>query len=106
MIHEITKEKPLGGRKKGSEVSLWNQGIYYKRVEYSNLIGYCDCDWGESVDDCRSTSGYSFHIGSGAISWAFKKQNVVVLSTVEAEYNSLALGSVGPKVHHSSFDDD
>jgi len=57
------------------------------------LIGYCDSDWGGSVDDCRSTSGYSFHIGSGAISWASKKQSVVALFTVEAEYISLALAS-------------
>jgi len=42
-------------------------------VEDSTLIGYCDSDWGGSVDDCRSTFSYSFHISSGAISWASKK---------------------------------
>eukprot|EP00253_Pinus_taeda_P023395 PITA_23395 len=34
----------------------------------------------------KSTSGYMFHMGSGAISWASKKQPVVALSTAEAEY--------------------
>ena len=68
-----------------------NEGIYYKRVKDSTLIGYCD--WGGSVDDCRSTSSYSFHIGSGAISWASKKQSVVALSITEAEYIALALAS-------------
>eukprot|EP00253_Pinus_taeda_P005804 PITA_05804 len=34
----------------------------------------------------KSTSGYVFHMGSGAISWASKKQPVVSLSTAEAEY--------------------
>eukprot|EP00253_Pinus_taeda_P025797 PITA_25797 len=43
-------------------------------------------DWAGSVDDRKSTSGYVFHMGSGAISWAFKKQPVVSLSAAEAEY--------------------
>eukprot|EP00253_Pinus_taeda_P026496 PITA_26496 len=34
----------------------------------------------------KSTSGYVFHMGSGAISWASKKQPVVALLTAEAEY--------------------
>eukprot|EP00253_Pinus_taeda_P024150 PITA_24150 len=44
------------------------------------------CDWARSVDDRKSTSGYVFHMGSGAISWASKKQTIVALSTAEAEY--------------------
>ena len=39
-----------------------------------------------SVDDQKITSGYVFHMGSGAISWASKKQPIVALSTTEAEY--------------------
>eukprot|EP00253_Pinus_taeda_P035794 PITA_35794 len=34
----------------------------------------------------KSTSGYVFHMGSGAISWVSKKQPVVSLSTTEAVY--------------------
>lgn len=34
----------------------------------------------------RSTAGYLFNIGSGAISWQFKRQSVVALSTCEAEF--------------------
>eukprot|EP00253_Pinus_taeda_P027099 PITA_27099 len=34
----------------------------------------------------KSASGYVFHMGSGAISWASKKQPVVSLSTTEVEY--------------------
>eukprot|EP00253_Pinus_taeda_P013575 PITA_13575 len=45
-----------------------------------------DSDWAGSVDDRKSTSGYVFHMGSGAISWASKKQSIVALSTAEAEY--------------------
>eukprot|EP00253_Pinus_taeda_P035126 PITA_35126 len=41
-------------------------------------------DSAESGDDRKSTSDYVFHMGSGAISWAFKKQPIVALSTAEA----------------------
>eukprot|EP00253_Pinus_taeda_P009833 PITA_09833 len=37
-------------------------------------------------DDQKSTSSYLVHMGSGAISWASKKQSIVALSTAEAEY--------------------
>eukprot|EP00253_Pinus_taeda_P033262 PITA_33262 len=37
-------------------------------------------------DDRKSTSDYVFHMGSGAISWASKKQPIIALSTAEAEY--------------------
>lgn len=34
----------------------------------------------------KSTSGYFFMLGGGAISWASRKQTVVATSTCEAEY--------------------
>eukprot|EP00253_Pinus_taeda_P028211 PITA_28211 len=43
-------------------------------------------DWAGSIDDRKNTSGYVFHMGSEAISWASKKQSIVALSTAEAEY--------------------
>eukprot|EP00253_Pinus_taeda_P032852 PITA_32852 len=43
-------------------------GILYITSECSDLIGYTDSDWAGSVDDRKSTSGYVFHMGSGAIS--------------------------------------
>eukprot|EP00253_Pinus_taeda_P016758 PITA_16758 len=39
-----------------------------------------------SEDDRKNTSAYVFHLGSGAISWASKKQPIVSLSIVEVEY--------------------
>eukprot|EP00253_Pinus_taeda_P036699 PITA_36699 len=61
-------------------------GILYNVSEHSDLVGYTDSDWAGSVDDRKSTSGYVFNMGSGAISWASKKQSIVALSTAEAEY--------------------
>ena len=45
-------------------------GILYIASENSELVGYTDSDWAGSVDDRKSTSGYVFHMGSRAISWA------------------------------------
>jgi hypothetical protein len=52
------------------------------------LTGYTDADWAGDPDTRRSTSGYVFNIGSGAISWSSKRQPTVALSTCEAEYVS------------------
>ena len=61
-------------------------GILYTTSKKSELIGYTENDWAGSIDDRKSTSGYVFHMGSGAISWASKKQPIVALSTAEVEY--------------------
>ncbi|KAJ5283470.1 hypothetical protein N7505_001450 [Penicillium chrysogenum] len=50
------------------------------------LKGFTDADWGGCHDTRRSTAGYLFNIGSGAISWQSKRQSVVALSTCEAEF--------------------
>ena len=61
-------------------------GILYTTLENFELIGYTDSDWAESIDDRKITSGYVFHMGSGVILWASKKQPIVDLSTIEAKY--------------------
>ena len=61
-------------------------GIFYKSNSTEDLKGYTDSDWAGSVDDMKSTSGYTFFIGSGAISWNSRKQETVAQSTAEAEY--------------------
>eukprot|EP00253_Pinus_taeda_P010100 PITA_10100 len=61
-------------------------GILYTISECSDLVGYTDSDWAGSVDDRKSTFGYVFHMSSGAISWASKKQPIVTLSIAEVEY--------------------
>lgn len=50
------------------------------------LTGYTDADWAGDRDTRRSTFGFVFNIGSGAVSWSSKLQLTVALSTCEAEY--------------------
>lgn len=54
-------------------------------LEFSNLQGYTNADWAGDLDTRRSTSGYIFNVGSGAISWSSKQQPTVALSSCEAE---------------------
>lgn len=56
----------------------------------NNILGYCDADWGSSIDDRKSCTGYVFMFQGGAISWVCKRQPTIALSTTEAEYMSLA----------------
>lgn len=58
------------------------------RGDIADLEGFSDSDWGGDPSTFRSTSGFVFNIGSGAISWSSKRQPTVALSTVEAEYGA------------------
>jgi hypothetical protein len=49
------------------------------------LVGYADAD-GASQEHRRAISGYVFMVDGGAVSWSSKKQELVTLSTAEAEY--------------------
>ena len=61
-------------------------GIFYKRGEKSDLIGFSDSDFAGDLDDRKSTSGFVFMKCLGAVSWSSKKQSIVTLSTTEAEF--------------------
>jgi len=63
-----------------------NFGIRYDGNNDLHLYGYTDVDWAGNQLDRRSTSGYAFYIGSGAVSFSCKKQPTVALSSTEAEY--------------------
>ena len=56
------------------------------RGDLQPLTGYTDADWAGDIETRRSTSGYIFNLGSGAISWSSKRQPTVALSSCEAEY--------------------
>ncbi|XP_017441208.1 secreted RxLR effector protein 161-like [Vigna angularis] len=54
------------------------------------LEAWCDSDWSGDQVDRKSTYGYLFKCMGASISWCSKKQNVVALSSCEAEYISFA----------------
>jgi hypothetical protein len=68
-------------------------GIFYETKSQLQVHGYTDADWAGNVSDKRSTSGFMFSFGSGAISWSNKKQPRVALSSMEAEYRSAAIAA-------------
>ncbi|XP_068343981.1 uncharacterized mitochondrial protein AtMg00810-like [Pyrus communis] len=68
-------------------------GIMYESNVESKLYGLCDSDWGGSVDDLKSTFGYTFTLGTGVFSWPSKKQKSVALSTADAEYVSALIAT-------------
>lgn len=68
-------------------------GIRYSRGGEPILLGYVDSDYARDADDKKSTSGYAFMLGKGAVSWASKKQPIVTLSTTEAEFVAAAYGA-------------
>ncbi|XP_057969347.1 uncharacterized mitochondrial protein AtMg00810-like [Malania oleifera] len=55
-------------------------------AEKLELFGFTDSDYAGDQDDRRSTSGYVFMLGTGAVSWSSKKQPIVTLSTTETEF--------------------
>ena len=68
-------------------------GIFYKQGVPLRLEGFTDADWAGNASDRRSTSGFMFSLGSGAISWISKKQPTVALSSTEAEYRAAAVAA-------------
>ncbi|XP_038904259.1 uncharacterized mitochondrial protein AtMg00810-like [Benincasa hispida] len=58
----------------------------FTRSKEFKLVGFSDSDWGGSIDDMRSTSGYCFTLGSSVFSWSSKKQEIVSQSIAEAEF--------------------
>ncbi|XP_060675580.1 secreted RxLR effector protein 161-like [Ziziphus jujuba] len=68
-----------------------NLGLLYKRGEECKLVGYYDADYAGDHDTRRSTTGYIFSLGSGAVSWCSKRQPTVSLSTTEVEYRAAAM---------------
>jgi hypothetical protein len=86
-------------------VQHWNMGIRVVRYLHTarthgitlggsgakvNLCGMTDSDFANCPDTRRSVSGYAFSLGTGAVSWSSKKQDIVTTSTCEAEYVAMA----------------
>ena len=49
-------------------------------------VGYTNSDFQSDPDSIKSTFGYVFTLGGGAISWRSVKQSNIADSTMETEY--------------------
>ncbi|KAM2660445.1 hypothetical protein EV2_022859 [Malus domestica] len=58
---------------------------------YSTTIsGYTNADWERNAIDRKSTTGYCTFVGGNLVTWKSKKQQVIALSSAEAEYRAMA----------------
>ncbi|CAI7884457.1 unnamed protein product [Closterium sp. NIES-54] len=57
------------------------------------LTGHCDSSYAEDVETRRSTQGYYFILGAGAVSWRSTQSSSVALSSAEAEIYAGAMAA-------------
>ena len=64
-------------------------------IEYSEffvvLEWYSDANWISDSDETKSTSGYVFTLGGGAITWRSARQTIIARSTMESEFVALEM---------------
>uniref|UniRef100_A0A3Q7GKB4 Reverse transcriptase Ty1/copia-type domain-containing protein n=1 Tax=Solanum lycopersicum TaxID=4081 RepID=A0A3Q7GKB4_SOLLC len=64
-------------------------GVFINNKSDVTISAYCDSDWASCPDSRKSMSGYFVLMGDSPISWKFKKQPTVSLSSAEAEYRAI-----------------
>ena len=66
-----------------------NYGLHYERApDTTRFVGYCGNNNVGDVDTSKSTTGTMFFLGDCLVSWQSLNQNVVALSSYEAEYTA------------------
>lgn len=68
-------------------------GIMYERTRQKTLVGYSDSSYNTILDDGKSTIENIFYYGSSPITWCSQKQDIVSLSSCEAEYMAANVGA-------------
>ncbi|XP_019240232.1 PREDICTED: uncharacterized protein LOC109220228 [Nicotiana attenuata] len=66
-----------------------SQGIFLSTYPSFDLLAFCDADWAACRDSRRSVSGFFIMFSGASISWKFKKQIFISLSSTKAEYRSM-----------------
>jgi hypothetical protein len=71
-----------------------DHGLYYPRCPgEAHLVGYSNSDHTNNIDTSKSTSEILFLFGKYLVSWQSVKQQVVALSSCEAEYIAASTAS-------------
>ncbi|KAM7516034.1 hypothetical protein LguiA_005617 [Lonicera macranthoides] len=68
------------------------KGLFFKKNDKRGIEVYTDADWAGSVTDRWSTSGYCTFLWGNLVTWRSKKQSVIIRSSAEAEFRSMAQG--------------
>ncbi|PON32618.1 hypothetical protein PanWU01x14_359870 [Parasponia andersonii] len=67
------------------------KGILFKKNDRLTLEAYTDADYASSTVDRRSMTSYCTFFGGNLVTWS-KKQNLVVRSSAESEFKTMAQG--------------
>ena len=65
------------------------EGLGYSPGEDLAVWGYSDASYGSDAETMRGRSGHIYMSGGAALSWGSKNQDVVALSSTEAEYMAM-----------------
>ena len=60
--------------------------FHYSRSRKQEIRGYSDSSYNVDIDDGRSTHGHVFYLNESPITWCSHKQEIVALSSCEAEF--------------------
>ncbi|XP_042757982.1 secreted RxLR effector protein 161-like [Lactuca sativa] len=63
-----------------------NYGLHYGKDQSQKLKVFTDINYARDLENRKSTSGYVCLFSGAAICWSSRKQEVVTLSSTEAEY--------------------
>ncbi|GJX65246.1 retrotransposon protein, putative, unclassified [Tanacetum coccineum] len=66
-----------------------DMGIWYSKDSCITLTTYADADHARCQDTRQSTSGSAQFLGDKLVSWSSKKQKIIAISSIEAEYIAL-----------------
>jgi hypothetical protein len=89
---QATKDFGLTYSTKSATVNLSDDGGIPSQTRRppDELYAYADASWADDPVERRSQSGYIFMYANAAVSWSTRRQDVVALSSTEAEYISLS----------------
>jgi hypothetical protein len=66
------------------------KGLLFRKYGHINISRYTDADWAGDHNDRQSTANYFTFVERNLMTWRSKKQSVVALSSVEAEFKAMA----------------
>lgn len=61
-------------------------GLMFPRSTKLELVGYSGSSHNVDIDDGKSTAGHVFYFDESSITWCSQKQEIVALSSCEAEF--------------------